>query len=209
MITFSHIIDISLPLTGKTIVYPGNPKVEIEEIKSASGNSTISRINFGSHSGTHIDAPKHSVIGGKTLDEIDISIFVGPCRVIDCQVDEFAVSLDTLKQKNIQHGERILLKTINSRRGYKTFYDKYVFVSPEAATYLTDKQVLLVGIDYLSIKQRGSPDNSPHTLLLEENIPIVEGIDLSQVDEGEYFLVILPLKFIGIDGSPARAVLLK
>lgn len=206
---YSQIIDISLPLHPGTIVYPGNPQIEIEEIKSQSSGSAISKITFGSHTGTHIDAQKHVVEGGKPLDNIGLETFIGPCRVIDCTLDESSVKVETLQKNNIQKGDRILLKTKNSSRGFETFYDDYVFVSPEAAKYLAEKEVALVAIDYLSIKQRGSKDNTPHTHLLEKNIPIVEGIDLSKVEPGEYFLVILPLKFVNIDGAPARAVLLK
>jgi len=182
---YSQIIDISLPLHPGTIVYPGNPQIEIEEIKSQSSGSVLSKITFGSHTGTHIDSQKHVVTGGKPIDSIALETFVGPCRV------------------------RILLKTSNSSRGFETFYDDYVFVSPEASRFLAEKEVALVAIDYLSIKQRGSKDNTPHTHLLEKNIPIVEGVDLSKVEPGEYYLIILPLKFVNIDGAPARAVLLK
>ena len=206
---FSKIIDISLPLHPGTIVYPGNPQIEIEELKSQSSGSVISKITFGSHTATHIDAQKHVVEGGKPVDQIPLETFVGPCRVIDCTQDLESVKRQTLEHQNIQKDDRILLKTTNSQRGFATFYDNYVFVSPEAAKYLAEKEVALVAIDYLSIKQRGSKDNTPHTYLLEKNIPIIEGLDLSKVDPGEYFLVILPLKFVNIDGAPARAVLLK
>jgi len=206
---YSQIIDISLPLHSGTIVYPGNPQIEIEELKSESSGSVISKITFGSHTGTHIDAQKHVVDGGQSIDQIPLETFIGNCRVIDCTLDEGSVKFQTLQKNSIQKGERILLKTSNSGRGFETFYDDYVFVSPEASQFLAEKEVALVGIDYLSIKQRGSKDNTPHTYLLEKNIPIIEGVDLSKVDPGEYFLVILPLKFMNIDGAPARAVLLK
>lgn len=205
---YNQIIDISLPLYQGTIVYPGNPSIEIEETTSLSG-SVISKIVFGSHTGTHIDAPKHVVTGGESLDQISLETFVGDCRVIDCTKDEISVKRQTLENQNIQKGERILLKTNNSLRGFETFYNDYIFVSPEATAYLAEKEVSLVAIDYLSIKQRGSKDNSPHTNLLGKNIPIIEGIDLSKVEAGEYFLVLLPLKFMNIDGAPARAILLK
>ncbi|OGK13537.1 hypothetical protein A3A93_00205 [Candidatus Roizmanbacteria bacterium RIFCSPLOWO2_01_FULL_38_12] len=206
---YQQIIDISLPLHEGTIVYPGNPAIEIEEIKSQSSGSVLSKITLGSHTGTHIDSQKHVVDRGKPLDKIALETFIGNCRVIDCTSDERSVKVETLQKNNIQKGERILLKTTNSSRGFETFYDDYIFVSPEASKYLADTEVALVAIDYLSIKQRGSKDNRPHTYLLEKNIPIIEGVDLSKVEAGEYFLVILPLKFIGTDGAPARAVLLK
>ncbi len=206
---YTQIIDISLPLHKGTIVYPGNPSIEIEEMQSATGGSVISKITFGSHTGTHVDAPQHVIRGGEPLDQIPLETFVGNCRVIDCTTDEVSVKRETLEKQNIQKGERILLKTTNSIRGFETFYDDYIFVSSEATQYLAEQEVSLVAIDYLSIKQRGSKDNSPHTNLLEKNIPIIEGVDLSKVESGEYFLVLLPLKFIDIDGAPARVILLK
>lgn len=206
---YSQIIDISLPLTTDTIVYPGNPAIEMEEIKSETSGSVLTKISFGTHTGTHIDSQKHVIDGGKGMDSIPLETFIGPCRVIDCSNDKEAVSVVTLQDANIQKGERILLKTTNSDRGYEEFYDDYVFLEPLAAKYLAEKEVVLVAIDYLSVKQRGSKDNTPHTYLLERNIPIIEGIDLSKAEAGEYDLVILPLKFMNIDGAPARAVLLK
>jgi len=206
---YSKIIDISIPLSEKTIVYPGNPKIKIEEIKSEASKSIISQITSGSHNGTHIDAPRHAITDAKSIDELSLDIFMGPCRVIDCMGDTSSISRDTLESHSVLNGERILLKTTNSLRGYDEFHPNFVYLSPEGAEYLAEAGAILVGIDYLSIKQKGSQDNRPHTLLLEKDIPIIEGIDLSQVEPGEYTLVAFPLKYVGIDGAPARVVLLK
>lgn len=205
---YSKIIDISIPINKHTVVYPGNPAVEIEELKSQSSGSIISKITLGTHTATHVDAQKHVIDGGKSLDDIELTSFIGKCRVVDCIKDQDAVSLETVEKANIQKGERILLKTTNSLRGFRTFYEDFIYVSPEAALYLSEK-VRLIGIDYFSIKQKGSKDNRPHTSFLEKNIPIIEGIDLSQVEEGIYTLVALPLKLTARDGAPVRAVLLQ
>ena len=206
---YSKIIDISIPLTEKTIVYPGNPQIKIEEIKSEASKSIISQITSGSHNGTHIDAPRHAITDAKSIDELSLDIFMGPCRVIDCMGDTSSISRDTLESHSVLNGERILLKTTNSLRGFDEFHPDFVYLSPEGAEYLAAAGAILVGIDYLSIKQKDSQDNRPHTLLLEKDIPIIEGIDLSQVEPGEYILVAFPLKYVGIDGAPARVVLLK
>ena len=206
---YSKIIDISIPLTEKTIVYPGNPQIKIEEIKSEASKSIISQITSGSHNGTHIDAPRHAITDTKSIDELPLDIFMGSCRVLDCTGDTSSISRDTLESHSVLNGERILLKTTNSLRGYDEFHPNFVYLSPEGAEYLAEAGAILVGIDYLSIKQKGSQDNRPHTLLLEKDIPIIEGIDLSQVEPGEYTLVAFPLKYVGIDGAPARVVLLK
>jgi len=206
---YSKIIDISIPLTEKTIVYPGNPQIEIQEIKSEASKSIISKIVSGSHNGTHIDAPRHAIEGGKSIDDLSLDVFMGPCRVIDCTGDSSSVSKDTLENHAILDGERILLKTSNSLRGYDAFHPDFVYLSPEGAEYLAAAGAKLVGIDYLSIKQKGSKDNRPHTALLKHDIPIIEGIDLSKVEPGEYTIVAFPLKYVGLDGAPARVVLLQ
>jgi arylformamidase len=205
--SFNNIIDISISLSPSTIVYPGNPPVEIERIGSASGSSWHSTVSMGSHTGTHVDAPAHVFKDGKTLGDIGLSHFVGPCKVIDCSRSSLSIARDDIEGKGITQGDRILLKTNNSSRGYEQWYDDYVFLSGDAAAYLAGQEVSLVGIDYLSVKQKGSADNTPHTHLLSKNIPILEGIDLSEVNEGEYNLLFLPLK-LNIDGAPGRAVLI-
>jgi len=200
------IIDISLPLNEHTVPYPGNPEIKIESQKSSTGQTIISKISLGSHSGTHIDAPSH-VFAEKTIDQIPLDTFIGPCRVLDFTNSEKFISKDDLQSKDIKEGERILFKTKNSLRGFETFHDDFIFLDGEAAEYLATINPLLVGIDYLSIKQKGSSDTRAHNSLLTKNIPIVEGLNLTDTEEGEYELICLPLAFTGIDGAPARAIL--
>lgn len=204
----SQIIDISLPLRPGGITYPGNPEVGFESI--ATQSNIITKIVLGSHSGTHIDAPSHAKIeGGKTIDKLELHIFQGPARVLDLVGVQESIKVSDLETKNIQTGERVLLKTSNSARWDKgEFFSDFVYLSPEGADFLASKGVVLVGIDSLSIKQKGNPDNRSHTNLLTKGIPIIEGLDLSKAEEGEYTLAAFPLNFEGIDGSPCRAVLL-
>ena len=203
-----ELIDISLPLSQNSVTYPGNPAVEFESLPTQS--NIITKITFGSHSSTHIDAPSHAKIGdGKTIDELALNLFYGKARVLDLSDLKESIEVSDLEHKNIQVGERILLKTSNSARWSEgKFFNDFVFLTPGGAQYLASKEVLLVGIDSLSIKQRGNPDNSPHTNLLSKGIPIIEGLDLSKAEDGEYLLSAFPLKFMGIDGSPCRAILL-
>ena len=200
------IIDISLPLSDKTIVYPGNPEVKIATIPGKT--STHSEITIGSHTGTHLDAPKHVFENGAGVDKVDLNKIVGECRVLDMTRVKEAISVDDLKKEKIKKGERILVKTRNSKRGFEKFYDDYVYLDGEAAEFLAKKKIALFGIDYLSVKKRGGPDNRPHTELLKNGVVIFEGLDLSKAKPGKYFFVGLPLKFAGLDGSPARAILL-
>lgn len=205
----NQIIDISLPLNENTIVYPGNAPIKIESTKSSTGASYLSTVTIGTHTGTHIDAPRHVSESGMGVDEIDLARLLGVCRVLDFTKSVESITREELEAKNIQAGERILAKTNNSLRGYSSMYDDYIYLSAEGAAYLAEKQISLFGIDYLSIKKRGSSDNRPHTELLDKGIPIIEAVNLSAVEEGEYTLIALPLRFTGLDGSPIRALLLK
>jgi arylformamidase len=217
---WKEIIDISLPLSASTIVYPGNPRVEIEEVRGAS--STHSKITLGSHTGTHIDAPRHVFPDRGGVEIFPLAQMNGPAIVVDCTSATEKVTRqdlgNALKNKGIAtprqdlgalKGTRILLKTQNSIRGFDTFRDDFIYLDGDCAEWLASEGVALVGIDYLSIKQRGGSDHRPHTALLEKNIVILEGIDLSHVEAGEYTLACLPLSFPGLDGAPARAVLMR
>ena len=170
----------------------------------------------------HIDAPGHAIAGAPYLDKIPLETFIGACRVLDfSEEDGECITKEMLLKKNIparphhgsgaggKKGERILLKTRNSIRGFQEFYNDYVYLDGDAADYLANIGVMLVGIDSLSIKKRGGSDHRPHVSLLSKNIPIIEGLNLFPVQEGEYQLICLPLNFTDIDGAPARAVLVQ
>ena len=209
MFGLKKIIDVSVDLNNKTVIYPGTPELQIKSLKSPTTGSELSKITLSSHVGTHLDAPRHALKKGKTIDQINLATFIGACRVVDSTKSRRSISLDDVKKIKPKKGERLLFKTSNSKRGFTMFYEDFIYLSPEAAKYLAENKVSLVGIDSFSIKQKGSKDNRPHTELLSKNIPLLEGINLSKVNAGVYYLVCLPLKFIGIDGSPCRAVLLK
>ncbi len=205
-----QIIDISLPLSENTIVYPGNVPVSIEtHSKFGKDKSHLSKIVMGSHSGTHIDAPKHSIKDGGEIADFQIESFVGHCRVLDFSDELVEITKKSLEKKNIKKGERVLAKTRNSEVGFETFREDYIYLSGNGAEYLASLEIALFGIDYISVKQKGSKDNRPHIALLSKIIPIMEGINLKDVEEGEYFLSCVPLKFVNIDGSPCRAILLR
>lgn len=199
------ITDISLPIYGGMPVYPNNPPVKITSLKTP--NSYISEITLGSHTGTHIDVPRHINENGLTVDKIELDQLSGPVRVLDMTHCKESISVEDLKKENIKAGERILVKTQNSIRGFKEFYPDYIYLSGEAAEFLAEQKIIIFGIDSISIKQKGSPDLRPHTELLNNNIIIIEGLDLSKANPGSYNLFCLPLNLIGLDGAPARAIL--
>lgn len=187
------------------MVYPKNPEVSIEQIDT--GHSTISRVTFGTHTGTHVDAPKHVHPQGLAVDELDLDRMMGPCRVLDLTQVDACIKLSDIKKYGVREGERLLVKTKNSFRGFEEFYEDYIYLDGDAAQFLGEKEIAMFGIDYLSIKKKGSEDNRPHTELLKHGIPIYEGLDLSKVRPGNYIFFGLPIKLEGLDGAPARCVL--
>lgn len=205
-----RIIDISQNIKDKMPVYPNNPKTKIES--KFTGHSIISKLSFGTHTGTHVDAPSHVFDAGFTVTDLPLKEFIGPCRVLNMMHIDFGTGIkaEDFKKENIKKGEKIIVKTKNSNRGDALeFFGDYVFLTGNAAKYLAEKEISLFGIDSLSVKQRGSNDNMAHTTLLEKNIIIIEGLVLTNVIAKEYLFVGFPLKLKGLDGSPLRAVLIE
>lgn len=207
------IYDISISINNNTSIYPGNAPVVISDYaRIPESSSNLSKIEIGSHTATHIDAPFHVDNDGVKLDKIPLDYFIGSAKVFDFSYRQSgeAVLVEDFEKSDLQinNGDRILVKTSNSERGYDEFYEDFVYISGEAAEFLAKKGVILFGIDYLSVKQKGSDDNRPHTEFLSRNIPIIEGLNLKEVSEGEYQLFCPPLKIDNIDGAPARAILI-
>lgn len=207
---YKKIIDISLPIYPGMIRYPKNPPVRFKRQRGGGSHpAELTEIQLGSHTGTHVDAPRHVFKNKKTLDKLPLTSFVGTCRVLDMRHVHEVITVDDLKPHHIKKGERILFKTRNSSRGYAKFRKDFVALSGDAADMLAKRGVVLVGIDYLSIKKKGDKDHRAHLALLKKDIVILEGINLIKVKPGEYFLVTVPLSLQGTDGAPVRAVLLQ
>lgn len=203
--------DVSVTLTNKTVVYEGDPPIKIEEMSQmAKGDPyNLSLLTFGSHTGTHMDAPKHFCDDRRAVDELSLEYFLGKAKVFDMGTVN-VIDLDSVKNRAIEQGDRILFKTKNSRlMRANVFARDYVYISPEAAQYLVEKEILTVGIDYLTVEQYGVTLPLTHKAFLSHDIVILEGLDLSDVDEGEYELISLPIKLGGGNGSPMRTVLVK
>lgn len=203
-------IDISVSLHTGMVHWPGDPLVNFKRVQSLEDGdeSNLTHIDMGAHTGTHIDAPFHFLPNTATIDQMPLDIAVGLARVIQIE-DSKTIQVDELKQHNIQEGERLLFKTQNSDRCWKndTFVEDFVYLSLEAASFLAHLKVKLVGVDYLSVGGFKADGVSIHKALFQQNIWILEGLDLSKVCPGLYELVCLPLKIIGADGAPTRAIL--
>ncbi len=221
-------IDISLPLQENMVVWPGDEAFSRIEKKST---AIVSRLRFSTHTGTHIDAPRHFLFNSATVDKIPLGKLIGKCQVIEIsppaprsEVGEIGgekegvggersklsqlIEVSDLARFKIRAGDKILFKTRNSKLlRQKKFTSDYVSLSLEAAKYLAAKKIDLVGIDYYGIEAKSAPGHPVHKTLLRAGIVIVEGLDLSKVKAGSYHLAVLPLKISGADGSPCRAVL--
>lgn len=204
------LFDISVPVKNGGVVYPGNPEIQIElqQDMSRGGSSNVSLLSIGSHTGTHVDAPLHMIPGGAGVDGIPLDALIGPALVIGFDDDVMAVTEAYLRAQPIAGYERVLLKTRNSRFiRERDFHRDYTYLAPDGAEYLVSLGVRLVGIDYLSIEQFHSGHHRTHKTLLSRGVVIVEGLDLSEPPAGEYEFYCLPVLLEGVDGAPARAVL--
>ena len=181
-------------------VYPDDPTPAKKMLKSMEKGEVynLTAFNMCAHNGTHIDAPFHFIKDGKTVDEICLETFVGMAYVAEHQgivTDDDAVEIiEKAKKQSTEAAKRILIKGD-------------VEVSLEAAKVFASSDILLLGNEPQTI----GPQNAPmavHLVLLSANVILLEGIRLSEVSEGVYFLNAAPLNLSGADGSPCRAVLI-
>jgi arylformamidase len=201
-------IDVSVPIRGGMLHWPGNPEVVVEQTEDLRRGdvATVSSLSLGVHTGTHVDAPVHFLIDGTGVDSIALERLIGPARVLDMG-DIARIQPGDLERQDIRAGDRVLFKTRNSRYWKeKGFRPDYTSLTPEAARWLAERGVRTIGIDYLSV---GATDSGPetHRPLLAAGIGVIEGLDLSRVEAGLYDLICLPLRLEGLDGAPARVVL--
>lgn len=202
------IYDISVEVSPQMHIYPGDPGIKVESALSIDrgDSSNVTRYCLGSHTGTHIDAPYHFLKDGKRLSEIPLNLLIGRTLVIE--VTSAKIDVDTLKGVNLGEHVRLLFKTRNSYFwSSERFVEEYVYVTPAAAEVLVESGIKLVGIDYLSIEKFGSVDFATHKTLLGSGTVIIEGLNMSEIEPGDYEMICLPLKVCEGDGAPARVIL--
>ncbi len=177
-------IDISVPIRSGMVHWPGDPGVQIKRVKDMERDGVnVSRIAMGAHTGTHMDAPAHFLPAGKGIDRIPFPAIVGRARVIKIE-DPQTIRPEELRSSRIRRGERILLKTGNSARCWATpsFVRDFISLSTEAASFLAEREVSTVGIDYLSVGAFQGDGAETHRILLGAGIWIIEGLNLSKVE---------------------------
>ncbi|MBA4386831.1 MAG: cyclase [Verrucomicrobia bacterium] len=209
-----RIFDITVPITNDMPVWPGDPKVEIEQIDSIDkgSNANVSRICAGVHSGTHVDAPHHFLNNHKGIDTVPLELLTGSVFVLHVADSVYAVNAEVINTAAIPEGtRRLLLRTRNSdfwAGGVKEFQQNFTGVTADGAEALIQKGIKLIGVDYLSVGpyKQGKPT---HKAFMGAGVTIVEGLNLAEVPQGQYTLYCLPLKIVGADGAPARAILVQ
>jgi arylformamidase len=195
-------IDVTVAIRPGMVTYPGDPTVTLERVASLANGDVcnLSRLDFGVHSGTHVDAPVHFIDGAAGAEKLPLDVLIGPAHVLDLTAAE---RLDATAFDGVELAQRVLLKTRNSELWARdSFADDFLALAEDGARALIDGGVRLVGIDYLSIG-----DEAAHHALLAAGVVAIEGLDLRDVDPGDYELICAPLKLVGSDGAPARVLL--
>ncbi|MBA7704711.1 Kynurenine formamidase [subsurface metagenome] len=205
------IIDISVPLYSEMPIWPGSVGLQISRVKCIERGDpvNVSKIDCDIHIGTHIDAPLHFIRDGASIEKIPLDLFCGPAFISALtQVD--SIKANDLATLSLPKGiNRLLLKTRNSelwKKEQQDFDPGYVALTVDAAKWIIDQGIHLIGVDYLSV-QRYHDKPETHVILLRAEVIIIEGLNLANVTPGWYELICLPLKLMGTEGAPARAVL--
>lgn len=228
------IYDVSVPITTRTAVFPGDPQVKIVAATSikAGDVANVTRLDFGAHTATHVDAPAHFIDDAGQVKDLSLEVLIGTAHVIEIDKKSKSVTREDVERLVPQACERVLFKTRNSdfwqpliewtreENSYvdssyddaiSRFHEDFTFIEPDAAQGLVERGVKLIGLDYLSVEQYKGETFDTHLNLLRAGIVIIEGLNLFDVAGGEYELICLPLKIAdgNGDGAPARVVLRK
>jgi arylformamidase len=202
-------LDVTVPIRDGMVHWPNDPPVRVVNVRdiAAGDDATVSRLELGAHTGTHVDAPAHFLMGAAGVDQLPLDALVGPARVVHVP-DVPIIDAEALERIRPQRGERLLFRTRNSDSGWSSdrFVPDYTHLSFAAARWLVVAGVRTVGIDYLSVG--GGGDNAEtHRELLRAGVCIIEGLNLAGIDAGAWDLICLPLRLERGDGAPARALL--
>ena len=207
------IFDVTAPLALGMAVWPGDASFELAPLSRISGGAScnVSQLACSSHTGTHVDAPWHVIEDGAQLDDIPLDRWIGPCHVIDVARETEPITADALERARIPSGtDRVLLRTRREAAPIASAFDTaYAALSKDAAEWLIDRNVILLGIDSPSVEPFNDVLHKVHRFLLGAGLLIVEGLDLSAIAPGPYLLICLPLRLLNADGSPARALLVR
>jgi arylformamidase len=202
-------IDITMALAKGMVHWPGDIEVDISRQVSmdegADANVTI--LQMSAHTGTHVDAPLHFINKGRDVCGLPLESMIGMVKIFEIN-NKKQITPEEIREYNIVKGDRIFFKTANSDRDWSMlpFNENYIYLSTSCAEYLKERGVIVIGVDYLSVA--GEKNGlEVHRLLLENEILIIEGLDLRNIEPGQYEMICLPLKITNGDGAPARVII--
>lgn len=196
-------VDLSVPINKDTPVYPGDPETKIQPSGILEKDGYEDHyVCIGTHAGTHVDAPRHMVTNGKSLDEIPLERLTG--RGVYIKINNKRFELEEIKKADIQEGDIVLFHTGMSDAYHKPeYYDNYPAMTEDIANYLVERKIKMVGVDMCSIDHEPFP---AHRILLKNDILIIENLTNLRSLEGQNFRVFaFPIK-LQIDGAPTRVV---
>jgi arylformamidase len=205
--------DISLPISETLATWEGQPPIALSYLRhrGRGDHATVGAVSMTLHSGTHVDAPSHHFVAGAGADGLQLETLIGPAFVA-CALEADCLSAEVLSRLPIPPGsKRVLVRTRNSglwQHPESCFTRRYVGLTEDGARWIVDQGIGLIGTDYLSVVAWDHLVPG-HRVLLSAGVILLEGLDLNRIEPGEYRLVCLPLRVVGGDGAPARAVLIE
>jgi len=208
LLNFKRLYDLSPSIGDPMPYYPGDKAFEAFPICTIERSGcNMHELHLGTHTGSHVDAPFHFLKDGKTVDQIPLYRFIEMVQVLEVKKGRVSVE-DLFSLEEDIRG--VLFKTKNSEyMSLKSFYKDYTYLTLEAAEHLIKRKIRLIGIDYVSIEEFGTPSFQVHKKLLEAEVILFEGLNLKDVPPGKYLFIGFPLRLKGMDGSPVRAVLIE
>ena len=210
----SRLIDVSLGIGPEMLTWPGDPAADVVPRKQmAKGDSAnVSELRIGTHTGTHVDPPVHFIEGADGIDRVPLDQLYGEAVVAELAEANGPIAARDLDGLRVPEGTaRLLLKTPNSKiwdQDRPSFPDRYACLSLEAAEWVVQRGIRVVGVDFLSVEEKGAEGHPVHKTLLSNGVSIIEGLDLREAPPGPCTLLCFPLKVLDGDGGPARAALI-
>jgi arylformamidase len=206
------LFDVSLPIRPRMIEWPGEAVVDIQPLaRTPLDDANVTRLTLSTHTGTHVDPPRHFVHGGPTMDDVPLDRWVGPCFVADLRAAGADIEPADLEAAGIPRGTtRLILRTTNSElwgSAPHTLVESFISLTPDAARWVVARGIRLVGIDYMSVGPFDARGVDTHNVLLGNDVICIEGLDLRAIEPGHYELLCFPLKIEHGDGAPARVAL--
>ena len=203
-------LDISVPVEDGIATFPGDPTYRRELHASMADGEicNVSRLDLGAHTGTHLDAPRHFIDGAATVEATPLDAVIGPAWVVDGRELTTTITAADIDRLTMPDGEtRLLFRTPNSDLwSLPHFSEAFIGFGADAAEALVARGIRLVGIDYLSIAPYGDPI-ATHRAFLGAGVVVLEGVDLRGIEPGPYELLAAPIRWVGADGAPVRALL--